>query len=120
MRALPSQRIVLGGEAVAHCLDGLPDFHRLLGDGQASACLYAFDLIHIDGQDLRGLELIKRPQALQKALRKAGPAVDERDVRPRTTMAATTGRMYRRLHRGPGQAVRSETANASSAIPALI
>ena len=36
---------MLDGEAVAHCLEGLPDFHRLLSrDGQATACLYAFDL----------------------------------------------------------------------------
>ena len=38
MRALPFKRLMLDGEAVAHCLDGLPDFHRLLGDGQATAC----------------------------------------------------------------------------------
>ena len=45
VRALPASRVVLDGEAVAHCLDGLPGFNRLLsGDGQASACLYAFDL----------------------------------------------------------------------------
>ena len=38
MQALPFKRLMLDGEAVSHCLDGLPDFHRLLsGDGQASA-----------------------------------------------------------------------------------
>jgi len=43
VRALPFKRIMVDGEAVAHCLDGLPHFHRLLsGNGQASACLYAF------------------------------------------------------------------------------
>jgi hypothetical protein len=39
MRALPFKRVMLDGEAVAHCLDGLPHFHRLLGNGQATACL---------------------------------------------------------------------------------
>src|SRR5215204_4730840 len=29
--ALPVTRIVLDGEAVAHCPEGLPDFHALLG-----------------------------------------------------------------------------------------
>ena len=29
MRALPFKRVMLDGEAVAHCLEGLPDFHRL-------------------------------------------------------------------------------------------
>ena len=48
MRALPFKRIMLDGEAVAHCLEGLPDFHRLLGDGQATACFYAFDLLWLE------------------------------------------------------------------------
>jgi bifunctional non-homologous end joining protein LigD len=76
VRALPASRIVLDGEAVAHCLDGLPGFHRLLsGDGQASACLYAFDLLWLEAQDLRGIELIGRRRMLHKALKKAGPAL---------------------------------------------
>ena len=52
------------------------DFHRLLsGDGQATACLYAFDLLWLEAQDLRGVELIGRRRMLQKALKKAGPAL---------------------------------------------
>src|SRR5215204_1382237 len=44
--ALPVTRIVLDGEAVAHCPEGLPDFHALLSrEGCATACLYAFDLL---------------------------------------------------------------------------
>jgi hypothetical protein len=32
---------------------GLPDFHGLLGrDGQRTACLYAFDLLHLRATDL--------------------------------------------------------------------
>src|SRR5215203_6176176 len=55
VRALPASRIVLDGEAVAHCLEGLPHFNRLLtGDGQASACLYSFDLLWLEAQDRRG------------------------------------------------------------------
>jgi ATP-dependent DNA ligase len=52
--------------------------HRALelsGDGQASACLYAFDLLWLEAQDLRGVELIGRRRMLQKALKKAGPAL---------------------------------------------
>jgi hypothetical protein len=66
---LPFKRIMLDGEAVAHCLEGLPDFHRLLGDGQAMACFY--DLLWLEAQDLRGVELIGRRRILEKALRKA-------------------------------------------------
>jgi hypothetical protein len=40
---------VLDGEAVAHCVDGMPDFNRVLGDGKATACLYAFALFEIGG-----------------------------------------------------------------------
>ena len=51
-------------------------FHKLLsGDGQATACFYAFDLIWLEAQDLRGVELIGRRRMLQKALKKAGPAL---------------------------------------------
>ena len=73
VRALPASRIVLDGEAVAHCLDGLPGFNRLLSsDGKAGACLYAFDLLWLEAQDVRALELIGRRRMLQKALTKKG------------------------------------------------
>ena len=35
--------------------------------------LYAFDLLLLGSEDLRGLELIARGRMLRKALRKAGP-----------------------------------------------
>jgi len=66
VRALPASRIVLDGEAVAHCLEGLPHFNRLLsGDGQASACLYAFDLLWLEAQEYT--------RAKQAAGRLSGP-----------------------------------------------
>jgi bifunctional non-homologous end joining protein LigD len=66
---------VLDGEAVAHCVDGLPDFNRLLGDGKATACLYAFDLLFIDGEDLRPLPLVDRKERLASALQRAPEGV---------------------------------------------
>jgi bifunctional non-homologous end joining protein LigD len=76
LRELPFRRIVLDGEAVAHCPHGLPDFNRTLStDGQAGACLYAFDLLMLGAEDLRPLELVGRRRMLRKALRKAGPAL---------------------------------------------
>jgi bifunctional non-homologous end joining protein LigD len=51
VRALPFRRIMLDGEAVTHCLEGLPDFYKLMSrDGQSTACLYAFDLIWLEAQ----------------------------------------------------------------------
>ena len=80
------------GEAVAHCLEGLPHFHKLFShDGQVAACLYAFDLLWLEAQDVRGLELIGRRRMRQKALRKAAP----RCVFQSTWQAATARAMFR-------------------------
>jgi bifunctional non-homologous end joining protein LigD len=49
LRQVDCDDLVLDGEAVAHCLNGLPDFRRLLGDGKATACLYAFDVLEMAG-----------------------------------------------------------------------
>ena len=74
--ALPATRIVLDSEAVAHCPEGLPDFHALLGrSGAATACLYAFDLLHVGRDDLRTYELVERRALLRKYLRGAEPAL---------------------------------------------
>ena len=74
--ALPVTRIVLDGEAVAHCPKGLPDFHALLGrSGCATACLYAFDLLHVGDEDLRGLALVERRALLRRHLKRAAPAL---------------------------------------------
>src|SRR3954447_25509201 len=74
--ALPFARIVLDGEAVAHCPEGLPDFHALLGrEGCARACLYAFDLLLVGAKDLRGLTLIERRALLREHLKHTGAAI---------------------------------------------
>lgn len=74
MRELPAN-FVLDGEAVAHCSQGLPDFHGLLGrDGQRTACLYAFDLLHLGADDVRRLELCERRALLRAERRKAASA----------------------------------------------
>jgi bifunctional non-homologous end joining protein LigD len=75
LRALPADRLVIDGEAVAHCAEGLPDFHGLLGDGAADACLFAFDVLSIDGEDLRRLQTLERKAQFAKLLRKAPAAI---------------------------------------------
>jgi len=75
LRGLPTE-FVLDGEAVAHCSEGLPDFHGLLGrDGQRTACLYAFDLLHLRVTDLRTVELVGHRPMLKKLIRKAAPVL---------------------------------------------
>ena len=69
LRGLKAKEIVLDGEAMAHCKNGLPDFFGLRSeDGGAAACLFAFDLLRIDGEDLRPLPLEDRRARLRKAL----------------------------------------------------
>src|SRR5215207_1183254 len=66
----------LNGEAMAHCKDGFPDFHGLRSaDGGAGACLFAFDILRLNGEELRPLPLVDRRTRLRKALRGAGKAL---------------------------------------------
>ena len=43
--------------------------------GCATACFYAFDLIHVDDEDLRGLALVERRALLRKHLKRADAAI---------------------------------------------
>jgi bifunctional non-homologous end joining protein LigD len=55
---------------------GLPDFHDLRSDeGGAAACLFAFDLLRLNGEDLRPLPLEERRGRLRRALRGANKAL---------------------------------------------
>jgi bifunctional non-homologous end joining protein LigD len=56
--------------------EGLPDFHALLGrEGCARACLYAFDLLVVGAEDLRGLTLVERRALLREHLKHTGAAI---------------------------------------------
>jgi bifunctional non-homologous end joining protein LigD len=68
VRALPLDQFVLDGEAVAHCPQGLPDFNRTLtSEGQRQACLYAFDVLIVAGEDLRPMPAAGSSQAASAA-----------------------------------------------------
>jgi bifunctional non-homologous end joining protein LigD len=41
VKALPFSGVILDGDAVAHCAEGLPDVHGLLGDGAAGGAARA-------------------------------------------------------------------------------
>jgi bifunctional non-homologous end joining protein LigD len=58
---------VIDGE-VCYLVDGIPDFERLQGvRGRGIPVAYfAFDLLMLNGRDLRGLELVKRKAKLRK------------------------------------------------------
>ncbi len=66
---LPVTSLVLDGEAVAHKIDGLPDFHALWSvDGAANAVLFAFDLLALEGEDLRARPLAERRDLLEEVI----------------------------------------------------
>ena len=44
-------------------------------EGQRTACLYAFDLLHLRATDLRPVELVGRRAMLKKLIRTAAPVL---------------------------------------------
>jgi ATP-dependent DNA ligase len=74
--ALRSRSFLIDGEAVACDRNGVPSFDRLRyrrGDG--TVFLYAFDLIELNGQDMRREPLEARKAMLASVLTRAGPGV---------------------------------------------
>lgn len=75
--ALPVKSALFDGEVVALEKDGTTSFAELQAafqDGAESALTYfVFDLLHLDGQNLRGLPLVERKSILAKLLDGASP-----------------------------------------------
>jgi bifunctional non-homologous end joining protein LigD len=70
LRKIRAQSFTIDGEAVAFRQDGSCDFFALRGkDGQASAVLVAFDLLELNGVDLRKLPIEDRRAKLAHLLR---------------------------------------------------
>ncbi len=86
LRTLPYDGVVVDGEAVVHDEQGLPSFQHLQKRGtlqrrsdilraavELPATLYAFDLLAIEGHDLRTLPLVERKAILERILPSTGP-----------------------------------------------
>jgi bifunctional non-homologous end joining protein LigD len=70
---LKGRSFTIDGEAVVVGPDGLTDFDALRCRGAGDvAVLYAFDLIELDGSDLRNLPIETRKATLASLLRKPG------------------------------------------------
>ena len=71
-RALPAKTAVIDGEMVVLDERGVSSFARLkaaLGDRAADRLVFfGFDLLHLDGQDLRPLPLLERKRQLELML----------------------------------------------------
>ncbi|MFW6323786.1 MAG: DNA ligase D [Desulfovibrionales bacterium] len=81
--ALPVEAAVLDGEVVVQQPDGTSDFQSLQnllqGTGRGMLLYYVFDLLYLDGFDLRGAPLIARKDLLEKVL--AGSPGEDLPVR---------------------------------------
>jgi len=86
VHGLPLEGLVLDGEVVVHDADGLPSFSRLQRRGrilnrmdalrasvELPAIYYAFDLLALEGRDLRGVPLLERKALLRDLLPTVGP-----------------------------------------------
>ncbi|TIP73326.1 MAG: DNA ligase D [Mesorhizobium sp.] len=76
---LKAKRVIIDGEATVFGATGRPDFQALrreLGKAESTKLVFhAFDLLHLNGKDLRQLPLLKRKQALERLLKDAPPAL---------------------------------------------
>ena len=76
---LPVKTALIDGELVSEGADGISSFSLLqedLKNGRHDRMVfYAFDLMHLDGEDLQPLPLTARKQALARLLAKAGRRV---------------------------------------------
>jgi ATP-dependent DNA ligase len=79
MRALPGTSVTLDGEVVICGADGVSQFDRMTAvfgrRGSHEAFLYAFDLLELDGQDLREKRWDARRALLAQLLTGAGEGI---------------------------------------------
>src|SRR6185295_7057627 len=74
---LPAGTALLDGEVAAVLPNGHTSFQALQGrsDGRAPLVYFVFDLLHLDGWDLRGVKLEERKQVLRRFLESAPDAL---------------------------------------------
>jgi bifunctional non-homologous end joining protein LigD len=76
---LSAHELIIDGEATVYGSTGLPDFQALrreLAKKHSDRLVYlAFDLLYLDGYDLRGAPLIERKRVLQCVLEKPPPKI---------------------------------------------
>jgi bifunctional non-homologous end joining protein LigD len=77
LQAIPAESAILDAELCLPGLDGTPDFAGLqaaMGSGREHELVvlaFAFDLLYLDGQDLRPLPLTERRRQLERLLERA-------------------------------------------------
>ena len=71
---LMAREAILDDEVVALGADGYPDFHRLMR-GQGDLHYAAFDLLWLNGRDLRQQMLVDRKRRLRTIIRSTGASI---------------------------------------------
>jgi bifunctional non-homologous end joining protein LigD len=74
LASLPASNCIIDGEIVCLGPDGKADFNSLLFR-RSSPYFYAFDLLWINGQDLRSVPLVQRKSRLASLLQESGSDV---------------------------------------------
>jgi bifunctional non-homologous end joining protein LigD len=69
---LPCKSCVIDAEGVALDAEGRPDFRALVGGQKHSRVAWCFDLLEIDGRDMRPFPLVTRRVRLGSLLKRAG------------------------------------------------
>jgi bifunctional non-homologous end joining protein LigD len=77
---LPCRKALIDGEAAALMPDGTTSFHALQNameeQNQGRIVYFAFDLLHLDGEDVTKAPLEERKAVLRRLVERAGPAAD--------------------------------------------
>lgn len=77
--AIPADSAIVDGEIVALDEEGRSSFQLLqaseIGTERPPLAFYAFDLLHLDGEDLTGVPLAKRRERLAKLVKKLGEPI---------------------------------------------
>jgi len=75
---VPSKSVILDGELIASSVEGIPEFYALhlrskrLPPGRL--CVWVFDVLELNGADLRSEPLVKRRRHLEGLMRKVEPS----------------------------------------------
>jgi bifunctional non-homologous end joining protein LigD len=75
IKSLPVRSCLIDGEAIVCDENGLADFELIRGHHTADAVHCAFDLLELDGRDLRRRPIEERKELLMQLLRGSNPSI---------------------------------------------
>jgi bifunctional non-homologous end joining protein LigD len=75
LKSLPVRSCLIDGEAIVCDENGLADFELIRGHRTADAVHCAFDLLELDGRDLRRRPIEERKELLTQLLRGSNPSI---------------------------------------------